>query len=373
MTVTQRPDTYSLTSTIKDFIIASSTGISFEVLAGAVSILQESYVPDSSGNIYIRDLGKLFENYLSGELATGPQTEISKTFSFKINNTASGSTTVLYCKAYTLQEASVFFDSKALNLQYRSKVTIPTAREFITFYMTTEEPVQAKVIYLENNVIVESDLETFHTVLADGFETFEITLRKICLLFPDIESSSILGFYVGQLEYYVKYLLDRESYIDARTFIFLNSFGVPETLITRGEMIRKGALSFDSSKIDHVEKRFNIEHQDTFTASIGKVYSSADILLLRELVASELVKCFYKGEYREIVISEVDLAENQRRGAITSAGFTFKFAEQSHNMMLIDSTWALESGAWSDPGDWLDAGPWNDDPEIVYGSQGAGL
>lgn len=373
MTIAQQPDDFSLTSTIKDFIIESSTDITFEVLLDSVSILQEIYSPDNSGKIFIRDLGKLFESYLTGSIADGIQDGISKTFSFKINDVESGSSTVLRCKAFSEQAGSVFFGQRALNMQYKSKVNLPIAREYLTYYMTQENAVKTKIIYLVDGVVTESGLIDYFTITDAGFHTVEITLRKVSLLFPEVVPETIIGYYIGHLDYYVKYLVDWNTYIDARSFVYLNLFGCPETFITRGEVTRKGVVSFDSAKVDRVEKRFNIERADTFTTSVGKTFSITENLLLREMFCSELVKCYYQGSYREIVIIEEDLSENQRRRALSTAGFTFRFAQQVHNMMLIDPIWTLESGIWIDQSSWLDDGAWNDDPESLSESTGQGL
>lgn len=365
MTITQRPDNYSLTSTIKDFIIESNTDISFEVLLGGESILQEIYSPDNTGKITIRDLGKLFEAYLCGSINTGLQAGLSKTFNFKINNVDSGSATVLKCKAFSEQAGSVFFGQRPLNMQYKSKVTLPIAREYLTFYMTPANAVKTKIVHLVDGVPTESELVDLITPTITGFQTVEITLRKASLLFPDVVPETIIGYYIGYADHFVKYLVDWNTYLDARSFIYQNLFGVPETFITRGEVTRKGVVSFDSAKINRVEKRFNIERADSFETSVGKTFSITENLLLRELFCSELVKVYYQGLFREIVIIEEDLAENQRRRALSSAGFTFRFADQALNMMLVDPVWTLESGIWIDQSNWLDDGEWNDDPESI--------
>lgn len=362
MTIIQRPDNYSLTSTIKDFVIESSADIGFEVLLDGVTILEEIYSPDNSGKISIRDLGKLFDAYLSGSMASGMQTGLSKTFSFKIDNVAAGTTTVLKCKAFTEQAGSLFFGQRPLNIQYKTKVTLPTSREYLTYYLGVGSKVKTRIVYLVDGSPVESDLVDYFTATVAGFQTINVTLRKVRERFPTVDSESILGYYIGVSDYYTKYLVDWNTYLDARSFIYLNLFGVPETFTTRGEMVRKGSVSFDSARINRLEKRFNIERADTFETSVGKTFSITENLLLRELFCSEMVKAFYQGSFREIVITDENLTENQRRRALSAAGFTFRFADKAHNMMMIDPIWTLESGVWMDQSSWLDDGEWNDDP-----------
>ena len=80
MTIIQRPDNYSLSSTIKDFILTSDVSVTFKVMLGAEQILEEVYTPTAAGIIRIRDLGKLFEAYLTGDFIQGEQTGLCKTF-----------------------------------------------------------------------------------------------------------------------------------------------------------------------------------------------------------------------------------------------------------------------------------------------------
>ncbi|MDR1436706.1 MAG: hypothetical protein LBI65_01170, partial [Candidatus Symbiothrix sp.] len=65
MTILQQPDSYSLTSMIKELIISAENDILFEILSPEESLLIETYTPDAENRIHIRDLGVFFEKYLS--------------------------------------------------------------------------------------------------------------------------------------------------------------------------------------------------------------------------------------------------------------------------------------------------------------------
>ncbi len=373
MNIIQRPDTYSLTSTIKDFIIesdwVSSTNsykdILFEVLLNGNSILKESYVPDASGKIYVRDLGGFLENYLSGSLAKGKQ-DISKEFSFKIDNQVVGSSTVLFCKATTGEAANLFYGKRLLNLQYLNKITIPGSKEYISVFSSVEgKPIQARVIYKKNNSLRYSETKPVYiNNYASGFYTYDVSFSKILSNFPEIEQRNIVAYMIIYSDVAVEYKVDWETYLDPKFFIYLNSFGVPESIVCRGETFRKGVQTFETSKINKLEHKYNIQRADTFEVSSGKIYSHTDYLLLREMFSSEDVRCFFNGKYRKIIITEENSNISYRSSSFTPVKFTFRFADSKENISLLDSfTWILENGTWNDKGLWYDSGQWNDKPQ----------
>jgi hypothetical protein len=363
MTIIQRPDNYSLSSTIKDFILNSDASVTFKVMLGTEAILEETYSPTAAGLIRIRDLGKLFEAYLTGEFIQGEQTGLCKTFNFYLNAVASGSVTVLPCKAYASAEPNAFWGENLLTLQYSKKRTIALAKEFQTAYLTPENPLMAKVYYLAEGVLAESEFVNLLVVTTAGFYTVDASFRKVALLFNSIPIDAIVSYVAGLPGAYVEYLVDRETYLSINNFVFLNSFQVPESIICRGLVTRKGIVSFDTAKIHRIERKYNVQRSDTFEVSVGKIFNKDEYRLVREMLSSELVKVFFAGEYRPIIITEEDMTLIERPGSFSTVKFTFRFADPLFNVVLADSSFVLEDGTWNDAGVWYDDGHMNDLPE----------
>lgn len=360
MTVIQQPDTYSLTSSVKDLIISSETSIIFEVKKGGVSILRETYDPDTNDRIYIRDLGKLFECYLSGSMSTGAQAVYGE-FVLYVDSTSIGSFTALLCKAFTSLPATSFFpDGWPLHLQYGSKVTTPTTKEYLTFYLENGGTIKVKVKYYSGNQILETATEILFTSTTIAFQTIEITLQAVVALFPSIEPHSIISYMVGVADIYSQFLVDWTSYPDTKTFRYLNVFGCPATLVTRGQVVRKRALNFESTRIAGIEKRYAIKRDDSFEVVIGRKYSRTDDALIAEMTASDCIEVFFKGAFREIVIISEDSEEIQTKGMLGSSKFAFRFSDERFNQALYDPFWILEDGTWKDDGVWLDEEHWLD-------------
>lgn len=352
---------YCLTSTTPDFVFGTDDPITFEIKQGAEVLLSETYDPDAEGIVFVRDLGSVFESYLSGSMSPGAQESLSGTFDLYVDGVLIESTTALLCRAFTAQAASVFFlDQKPLHLQFGQKVTLPLATEYLTFYLTALDQVRVSVKYLQNGAIMESNLVTLYEAGSTGFWTMGITLRTVGDLFADIDTKTILSYKVGAGEIFTQFNVDWNFYTDTKVFRYLNSFGVPASFCTRGEIARKRSHTFQSSRVFGIEKKFAVERTDTFKVDVGRKFSRVDDLLIAEMTQADLVQVYFRGSWFEIVITEEDSSEAQRPGAMSESGFTFRFADRKHNAMLEDPAWILENGNWRDWGSWFDDGLWND-------------
>lgn len=361
MTVQQLPEEFSLTSTISDIILTNVGSINFSITFEGEVILSEIYDPDVSGSIRIRDLGKIMERYLYGTINPGRKEFNYGRFNFLVDGVQIGSSLVLLCYAYTALPGSSFHELQyPLHLIYGSKVTIPTVKEFISFCMHTQDSLSAKVLYIQDNQIKESASVVLTTAGVASVHTFEVSLAAIAAHFPEIVPTSIVGYELGVGDIKTLYKVDWSSYVDTKVFRYLNVFSCPMTLITRGQISRKRVQTFETSKIEGKEQRYAIKRGDLFNVSIGRKFSRTDEALFAEMMISKQVQVFYRGAYRDVVITEEDSDEVQRRGTFSESSFSFRFSDESLNTMLFDPTWILENGTWNDWGEWLDEGLWND-------------
>jgi hypothetical protein len=346
-----------------DELLTSAVDVNFQIALNGNTILDEIYTPDSEQKIHIRNLGRFLENYLSGSFNTGLQPGIAKTFSF--TTAQPQQKYILLCRAYTGLNAELFFGKRFLNLQYSKKITLPGAKEFLTAYFDADErKIDVQIFYTQNGVLQTSAKQTLFStpVQQAGFYTVDASFNKIAALFPAINRTDIIAYSVYLDEIVIQYQVDRQTYLDAKQFIYLNSFGAPESLVCRGEIFRKGKTAFESAKIHGVEYKYDIERTDTFEVSSGKIYSQSEYALFREMFNAEEVKVFFAGEFRKIIISEENMNVASRKGNLEPLKFTFRFADPIHNLMLTDDSfvWVLEDGTWNDRGIWLGSGHWND-------------
>lgn len=361
MTVLQKPAAYSLTSTMADIIITGDESLNFVVSFEGEDILDEDYDPDATRMITIRDLGKIMERYLSGSIITGKKPSNYGVFKFKVDGVEIGETLALLCRALTGLEGSAFHELQyPLHLLHGAKTTIPTSRELISFCMHVQDNLTASVQHLSEGVILQSESKVLATATEASVYTFEVTISQIIALFPEIIPANILAYEVGVGDIKSLFNIDWSPYVDTKVFRYLNSFSCPTTLVTRGEISRKRGFSAESSKINGLEQRHAIRRSDLFTVSVGRKFSRADEALFAEMVISEQVQIYYRGAFRDIIPTEENSDEIQRRGAFSESSFSFRFADEKINTMLFDPTWILEDGTWNDWGNWMDEGYWND-------------
>jgi hypothetical protein len=359
----------NITSKMTEEVFNSAADINFRISLNGDTILDEIYTPNNEQKIYIRGLGGFLENYLSGSFNTGRQENIAKIFYFNTVQPQPQPRFILLCKAYTGMDVNLFFGKKFLNLQYLKKITLPDTKEFLSAWFDEEEQqMEALIFYKQNGAVITSEKRTVFPTLAQpasdaGFYTVDVAFSKIAPLFPEINRSDIIAYSVCLGETVVQYQIDRQTYLDAKNFIYLNSFGVPESIVCRGEVRRKGVVKFGNSNIQGIEYKYNIKRADTFEVSSGKIYAQSDYRLFREMFNSEEVKVFFAGEYRKIIITEENTTVSSRRGTLDAVKFTFHFADPLHNMMITDNFhWILEESTWTDNRLWRDSGQWNDEP-----------
>lgn len=361
MTIQQQPGAYCLTSMVPDFIISDVDTLQFSIKHAGDVILEEYYVSDNSGKIRISDLGKIMERYLYGEMKTGRLGSVIGIFEFYLNQVLSCTTKAILCRAQSDRSASEFSSLvNPMHLQFGNKISLPNCREYISFYMNSQDNLFGKIIYLESGQLKESELTNIASVSDAGVYCFEVSLSMMSATFLGVNPTDIVAYQVGVGGVMTQFSIDWNQYIDTKVFRYLNSFGCPSLFVSSGEITRKRSISFESSKILGLEKRYSVKRSDSFKVQIGRKYSRTDELLIAEMVTSEIVQVYFRGAFRDIIITEDDSEEIQRRGNFSSSSFSFRFANEKTNLMLQDQIWILNNGTWNDWGNWIDLEPWND-------------
>lgn len=366
--VVQQPDTYSLLSGINDIILNSDEDLSVEILVESESILAEKYQPDTDGKIYVIELDRLLDSYLHGDdFDADSHAELLKEVTVKVGGVLLCTFNVLKFTAETSISAFSFVSGSIfMHLLKQKKITTPTAKEYLTVSFTsTMHSVKVFVTYFSENDYKNSDEIDLFTTDETGIRTIDASFLTVAALFPLIDSNTIVAYRVKLESEISVFTVDRNAYLLPVEYRFKNSFDVPETLITRGNIMRKGVTTFDSSVIRRMEGKFNVIRDDTFEVSSGKIFSLNDYDRFREMFNSEDVEINFQGKWRKIVITEENMNVAMRIGSLQPIAFTFKFADKrDHNSITGESfvRWILEHGKWEDDKMWLDPEHWIDKP-----------
>lgn len=365
----QQPDTYSLTSRIKDVIILTTDDVNVKIKIGSDVILEELYTPDSDTRVYVRDLGRLLKNYLSGSgFSSSTQSGITLTFKLLINDKDNGDYQLLYCDAISkITPDNFVLGNVFLHNMKPVKWIIPTSKEYKTVFLTAtnSRKVEVFVTVFDGQNYTNTDKVTLTTSLTDVIKTIDVSFDVIKALFPAVDPDSIVAYRLVLPEEIAVYMIDREHYILPLQFRFLNVFNVPETIVTRGDVVRKGISTFEKSRISHVDRKFNVERSDEFAVNSGKIFSPHDYDRYAELFNSEDVEILFAGEWKKVIVTEDDSSVSLRAGSLNQKSFTFTFADKNDNNIILGESffrWILSGGTWIDNNMWIDAGQWNDNP-----------
>ena len=338
----------------RDFNIKNSTN---EI------ILSESYMPFNY-KLEIKGLKEVLSMYLRRKnenlIIGGANTQIMENFTFTLGSDSKQGD-IIYSRMKSNIPAAKLKGDLFLTTQYLKKVTMPQAKEFLTYYFkNTSIQVSAKMFYFSNGQIMSTNYVAIESAKT-GFYAFDTSFARIKSYFPDIASDACLFYRVGNDSYNVEYLIDRSSYPNITQFVFMNNFGVPETLFIRGEVIQNVDAKFSEGKVQRVSRKWDIKENETFQASTGKIFNRDEYLMWRDLFMSPDVYIYVNDTPRKVFVTESKNSINRLKGINKSLMFTFRFAEENDTwdyMRYLE--WILEHGVWNDQGIWLDSGRWND-------------
>jgi hypothetical protein len=366
--VTQQPDAYSLTSTIKDIILTTTDVTDIDLKINGTSVLAESYTPDADNKIYIRELGKLIAGYLAGSgFDNGIQTGIVATATIYASqegiSSELGEYNVMLCNAYTTLDASNYFNGNVfLHAHHPRKQVLPTTVDYITASFTTTNARKIKC-FVTTSDFVNSAKVDYYTSVTDTILTVQNSLDLVAAKFPAIDKNSIIAYRLELPNEIAVFMIDRANYLTPLQFRFTNYFGVPSTVITRGNVVRKGSNTFEMARIGGVDIKFNSERSDVFTVDAGKLFNATDADRFREMFDSENVEVYFNGQWIKVIVSDESSEQSLRTGNSSGIQFSFGFADVRYNNTITAIAfmrWILEDGTWQDGNVWMDAEHWND-------------
>lgn len=363
-TIVQQPDEYSLSSSIKDYILSTTTSVTLEVLLGADILLLEKYTPDTDGLVYVRDLGKLFDMYLHGDdYGQLNHLDLFKTFTVRIDGVALDRLLrVLKCKAYSAIAATEYINGSVfLNLINKVKRITPGCKELLTCRLSA--PVKVFVTHLVIGKAVNSEEVVLDGSSSNLWTTLDVSLDTVALKFPAVDKNLIIAIRVRVLHQIMVLMIDRNNYLLPLEFAYKNYFDMWDSIVTRGNVVRGGNATFETAKVNRVTRKYNVERNDDFEVSSGKLYSLDEYDRYREMFNSEDVQVYFNGKFRKVVITEENSSQSLRLGNIQPIGFKFQFADTADNNFMTSDAffhWVLENGHYIDTNMWTDDGHWKD-------------
>lgn len=322
------PDFALLTEVSKIVFTSSQARVAVTLKLGQEEILSETYVPDATGKITLRELDLLLEGYLTTNLVetftlTMTDSDETKTQSFK----------VLFCKTDipTFTAASFTANYFLTMLSVAKEVQLGWT-EYLHLYSSAAVDVVATCTYYDNgsggfavvNKPVKSITELEKVVSVDVSPE----------LFDDSERGALVAYTItagARTMLYTVY----ENQDCAPCLLFTNSFGCQETLYCKGTHKLEPEYDRAGSYIDGLYRNYDIEEKKVFKANTG-ILSTAMSNWADDLFRSKEIYILDGTTVgKEVTVTEAKAVRSNDPNALPSFEFEYQYAQRNHNVLQL--------------------------------------
>ena len=343
MEIIQKPDSLSLLGNLKKFLISSNAEVDFSLsvsIDGAdVSLLQESYTPDSSGNISI-DIREVCGQYLKTNLPSDNvflQSDALRTFTATIGS-SSWSFTVVNASVRNLTLSALeYLQYNFLTLQPQSKQVSWHSPEYLTYYFTEQADVQAK-FYLKSGGTETVTVATISPTPEGGSGTIQL-VNKVYTINTSLSrlmalSSNDTEDLQGIVDVWVQGSVSRLSYIqryvyapstgEEHHYFAVNSLGGIDTFTFIGEQKITGEIEHQAAENDDKKITVTSGGQRKYRQNTGYL-GEASSEWLWEFLHSSRQWAVAGAAAEEIVVISSSLSQGDMTN-LNSSSFDFLLA-----------------------------------------------
>lgn len=351
MLILQKPAGYCFSQNIPDIVIqkeGAETSVDFVLKIGATVIISENYLFDAEGLVYIRDISDLVSPYLVAAIAVSGNliitTGLISEFVFTLNAGGNNSFTAIKCEADMPSgvSAETFAKQNFLTRLPREKRTATNRNEYLSYiHFGTYAEVVAhyKCVYLVDGVRTEKSgqLLTVAAGAGDRYISFNASLG-IVRTASELQVEEIIQYDIWftedalQLESNVfTFLPEYVFYRNKKNFVFINSFGVLETLTTTG---RADIKKNNEINLANIQSRYRKTSQD-FSAetSINTGFlTDGEMEWLDDLLLSYDVAIYtpgIDGASEEITLTSSDKTDTDAN-EMQAFSFSYRRAKNNH-------------------------------------------
>ncbi len=323
--ILQKPDSFCFSSGLKDIIVRSDKKVICTFTTEAGIFLYEYYIPDADNMIYVRELDKLFLPYIS-------KTELRTRFILSVfDSSGNGEAldiTVQYGLAGIDIPASEFLASNFLTVLKDEKTTALWQKEYLSLVVSEATEVTAKVRYLSGEYVTKT-LGTIN-------ETNKvITLDVSPTLFDNPENIAYYVIIAGNrvMTYYID-----SSLHPSVQFVFLNSFGVKETYIPGGLILRENKYENQFGSFAGKYKKYNIDLIKQYTANTGVLSENTADWLEEIFVSKDVFLLSSAGIENEVVIEEATVKRSFAQEELPAFEFKYRLSKTNQHEYSMKKT-----------------------------------
>ena len=343
-TYIDRPDTLSLLGNLKSFLIGSSSEVSFELQKGGVTILSETYYPNSSGQVEIQ-VKDIIGNYLSTTLPTGnnfSQSLFAADFTAYLDGSNSYSFRVVNAGVRKLAtQASYFLLSNWLTWQPQVKRTVWDAPEYLSFYAANSTVAKAK-FYLKSGTTKTVNVASFSAGAAYTVNTTPSRLFSLSEESTD-DLYGIVDVWVetqsgSRLTYIQRYILE-ESQGDEHFYLCVNSLGGIDTYIFHGACSLAPDISHENAELGDTKVVITDDAERRWEQTTGYA-SLKETSWIFELISAKSAWAVMGGTAEPIAIDSSSLRVSDRNN-LHSCSFSFTLTEGGRYLNISRTSGAL--------------------------------
>jgi hypothetical protein len=340
MLIQQQPDALSFENNLPDIIIqktGSEASIVFRLYQGATLIVEEDYIFDTDGFVYIRDLANVVKYYFNDTVVNESNymilTGLVKQFNFTIDAGTVHNFTVIRSSAeingYTAPE---FVGSSFLS-RIAQKRTHLHANEFLSLFVYGSDQiitVSYRIFYEQNNQL--HDLSgTFLTIndidANDKVVVFNASLDAV-IQAAQITPTRVYEYRIQAKAFQFTFFPDYSNYAQKKLFVFKNCFGCPETFVATGNVVSTSNLDVGYSITGKRMKKTTQDFEKLYQCNSG--YLSEDERdWLDDFITSFSVSLLKGSELHDITITAADKS-NDTANTLQFFEFSYRFMKTIH-------------------------------------------
>ena len=330
-TVTQRPDNLSLLRNLKSYKINTSAAITFKLLKGNDTVIEETYHPDGT-NVVTIDIQEVVAQYLEVQLPdyniAFNQSKAAATFTTQVDGDTIHSFKVVSGGVRKLAVTPTdFLKANWLTWQPQTKKVRWNQQEYLTYYFTQDGVVKVRV-YLASGPYTftlatgtSGQCLSFNTEMAHIFQESGHEPEELQGYF-DIWVEDTEGTRLSYVQRYIFQPTTREEHY----FLAVNSLGGVDTFCFTGARTINPNIEHDSAS--QAGKKIDITNspERSWSQNTGH-FGKSESVWLWEFFSSSKQWGVVDGNLEEIVLDTSSIQAKDSDNVNTSS-FSFSLCEE---------------------------------------------
>lgn len=332
MTILQKPETINLSGNLVDFILSSSSAVTFVLKQGTRVLFEGNYTPNDNQRIEI-DVKDIIETDLKAVFSDSSepyeQSELVKTYTAEIAEQTHSFTVIKAGVDRLATSAANFLKANWLTWQPQVKKVTYYLPESLTFYSVEASVVKVKAYFQQPDGGYSEETKQLLSIVAGKAYTVPVQYAVIAGKFEsrlpafyDVWFETVDGVRLSYIQRYVSsgMMSEDESWI-----VFENSLGGFDTFRAYGQESLTADHDHQLAEIGDITDEYNVDTTREFQKNTGYLVEHERKWLLDFFPSRQ--KYLYSSNYlRRIVVTEDDTSYTGNE-LPSSYTFNYRFAD----------------------------------------------